>query len=151
MSMKSNLLWKLVTGLAVFGIALAVYLLWQLYMRPTWAPCSVNDWINCDALTKGSLSYTLGIPTAYYGLAGYILVLISSIKKWKRVLLGTAIFGLVFCLRIAFIEIIQLKVLCPVCIGCQTAMIGETILAVALYRQNQNRSLMVVDEKKEVK
>ncbi len=146
--MKPTLLWKLVTGLAVFGISLAVYLLWQLYMRPTWAPCSVNDWVNCDALTKGSLSYTLGIPTAYYGLAGYVLILIASIKKWKRVLLGTAIFGLLFCLRIAYIEIVELKVLCPVCIGCQTAMIGVTILAFVLFRQKENHSLLVVEEKR---
>ena len=132
--MHQNKLWKLVLGLAVFGIALAVYLLWQLYMRPAWAPCSVNDWINCDALTKGSLSYTLGIPTAYYGLAGYVLILVAAIKKWRRVLLGTAIFGLAFCLRIAYIEIFQMRVLCPVCIGCQTAMIGEMTLAITLFR-----------------
>jgi len=143
--MKENLLWKIVKGLAIFGIALAVYLLWQLYMRPAWAPCSVSDWINCDALTKGSLSYTLGIPTAIYGLAGYILILISAIKKWKRVLFGTALFGLLFCLRIAYIEIIQLKVLCPVCIGCQTAMIVETILAFILFRKKNE--LMVIETK----
>jgi uncharacterized membrane protein len=55
-------------------------------------------------------------------------------KQWRRVLLGTAIFGLVFCLRVFFIEIFQLKVICAVCIGCQVLMIGATITSVLLHK-----------------
>lgn len=132
--MKTETLWKITKYIAIAGIALAIYLLWQQMFRPAWQPCSINATVNCDAIVKGPVANTLGIPTPLYGLVGYIVILIASMKQWRRVLLGTAIFGLVFCLRIFFIEIFQLQVICPVCIGCQLLMIGATITSVLLHK-----------------
>ena len=132
--MKTATLWKVTQYIAIAGIGLAVYLLWQQIFRPAWQPCSINATINCDAIVKGPVALTLGIPTPLYGLIGYIVILIASIKKWRRVLLGTALFGLVFCLRIFFIEIFELQVICPVCIGCQVLMIGATITSFLLSK-----------------
>jgi uncharacterized membrane protein len=132
--MKTETLWEITKYIAIAGIALAVYLLWQQMFRPAWQPCSINATVNCDAIVKGPVANTLGIPTPLYGLIGYIVILIASMKQWRRVLLGTAIFGLVFCLRVFFIEIFQLKVICPVCIGCQVLMIGATITSVLLHK-----------------
>ena len=138
--MKTVDLWKVTQYIAIAGIGLAGYLLWQQLFHPAWQPCSINATVNCDAIVSGPVSYTLGIPTPLYGLIGYIVILIASIKKWKRVLLGTAIFGLVFCLRIFFIEIFQLKVICPVCIGCQVLMIGATVTSVLLNKSLELRT-----------
>ena len=136
--MNSTNLWKMTQYIAIAGIALALYLLWQQISKPTWQPCSINATVNCDAIISGPVSYTLGIPTPLYGLVGYILILIASSKKWKRVLLGTALFGLVFCMRIFFIEIFQLKVICPVCIGCQVLMICATVVSMMLSFNRKN-------------
>ena len=135
--MKTIDLWKVTQYIAIAGIGLAVYLLWQQLFRPTWQPCSINATINCDAIVSGPVAYTLGIPTPLYGLMGYIVILIASIKKWRKVLLGTALFGLAFCLRIFFIEIFQLKVICPVCIGCQVLMIGASVCAGMLFTKTR--------------
>lgn len=133
--MTTSNLWNLTKSIAIVGIGLAIYLLWQQMFRPAWQPCSINATVNCDAIVKGPVAYTLGIATPLYGLIGYIVILIASFKKWRRVLLGTALFGLIFCLRIAYIEIFQLYVICPVCIGCQVLMIGATITGVMLITQ----------------
>ena len=130
--MKTVNLWKVTQYIAIAGIGLAIYLLWQQIFRPAWQPCSINATVNCDAIVSGPVSYTLGIPTPLYGLIGYIVILIASIQKWRRVLLGTAIFGLVFCLLLFIIEIFQLKVVCPVCIACQVLMIGATVTSALL-------------------
>jgi len=118
--------------LSFFGILLAVYLTWQQFFRPAWQPCSINSFINCDAIISGSVAQTFGIPTPLIGLTGYIIIFLSSIFRWKKTILFMAGFGLVFCLWIAYKELFLLRVICPVCIGCQLIMIAVFALALRL-------------------
>ena len=133
--MKKITAWNVVGLLALLGIVLAVYLLYNFYVRPAFTPCYVNAKVNCDAVIKGPVSTLFGIPTALYGLTGYILILIASFKKWKRVLLGVATFGLLFCLRLTIIEVFYLKVYCPVCLTCQLDMLIVFILGLKLLKE----------------
>lgn len=121
--------------LAVFGVLLAVYLLWEQLARPAFQPCNINATINCDAVVSGPVSKTFGIPTPLYGLIGYIVIFFAAMKGNKKLLLGMATFGLIFCLYIAYRELVQLRVICPVCIGCQIDMIATFILALIVYRK----------------
>jgi len=125
----------LVKVLATFGAALAVYLLWQQFFRPVFQPCYVNSLINCDAIISGGVSQTFGLPTPLIGLIGYVVILFAAFKKMKRLLLGMAAFGLVFCLWIAYQELFLLKVICPVCILCQLDMGSVFVLGVILNRK----------------
>ncbi len=121
--------------LAGFGILLALFLLWEQLFRPSFQPCNINATVNCDAVISGQVSKTLGIPTPLIGLIGYIVILIGAIKKNAKLVLGMAGFGLVFCLYIAFIELVQLRVVCPVCVLCQLDMITVFILGILLNRK----------------
>ena len=47
-----------------------------------------------------------------------------------------AAFGLAFCLYIAFRELVQLRVVCPVCILCQIDMITVFTLGILLIRKD---------------
>lgn len=115
---------KIIAPLAIFGVLLALYLFYE-YLAPVHPTlCYVNSYINCEASTKGPLANTLGIPTALWGLTGYLVILISALKKWRRLLLATATFGLLFCLRITYLEIFVVRALCPVCLMCQLDMIA---------------------------
>ncbi len=125
--------------LAIIGIFLALYLLYEYLAPPHNSLCYINSYINCEASTKGPLANTLGIPTALYGLLGYTVILISSIKKWSKLLLATAIFGLLFCLRITILEIFVVKAICPVCIACQIVMLIIFILSLLAWKQNKNQ------------
>ena len=124
--------------LAVVGILLACYLLWQRFFHPAFQPCNVNATVNCNALTSGPLQNTLGIPTALIGLTGYVVILLSALKKNAKLVLGMSTFGLIFCLYIAYRELFQLRVICPVCIGCQLDMITVFVLGILLSRRKQN-------------
>ena len=121
--------------LAIVGIGLALYLLWQKFFHPAFQPCNVNATVNCDALTRGPLQNTLGIPTALIGLAGYVFILFGAIKKNAKLVFGMATFGLLFCLYIAYRELFELRVLCPVCIGCQLDMISVFVLGILLTKK----------------
>lgn len=122
--------------LAAFGIFLALFLLWEQFFHPTFQPCNINDTVNCDAVINGIVAKTFGIPTPLIGLIGYIFIMIGAIKKNAKLVLGMAAFGLIFCLYLAFVELIQLRVICPVCILCQLDMITVFILGILLNKKN---------------
>lgn len=130
-------MYKLISALAIIGIGLASFLLYEFLTLPAVSPCYINATINCDAATKGSLSTLLGIPVALYGLSGYVFILLAALKKWPRVIFGMALFGLLFCLRITFIEIFQLGVLCPVCLMCQLDMVALFVLSILLLKSSK--------------
>lgn len=132
--MNTTKIYSWITGLAVIGILLAVYLLYSYYTRPLFQPCSINASINCDAIIKGEVSTTLGIPTAWYGFTGYVMILFAALTKKKNLLLGVATFGMLFCLRLMFIELVQLRVICPICVTCQGVMLGVFILTLQLRK-----------------
>lgn len=129
--MNSRRIFLLIKILATIGIILALYLLWEQSSSSVVRPCTISSTINCDAIITGPVSKTLGIPTPLFGLTGYIIILLSAILRFKKVLLGTALFGLLFCLWIAYQEIFLLHVICPVCIACQLIMI--TIFSFAVF------------------
>lgn len=121
--------------LGVVGILLALYLLWQKFFHPAFQPCNINTTVNCNALTSGPLQNTLGIPTALIGLTGYVFILFGAFKKMPKLILGMATFGLAFCLYIAYRELFELRVICPVCIACQLDMITVFILGILLNKK----------------
>lgn len=121
--------------LAVIGIGLAVFLLWEQMFRPSFQPCNINATVNCDAVISGEVSSTLGIPTPLIGLIGYIVILFVAFKRKAKLILSMAVFGLVFCLYIAYRELFQLHVVCPVCILCQLDMIAVFILGIILNKK----------------
>lgn len=124
--------------LAIIGIILAVYLLWQRFSRPAFQPCYVNSTINCDAIISGPVADTFGIPTPLYGLIGYSVIFAAALMTKPKLLMGMAAFGLVFCLSIGYIELVQLRVICPLCIACQLIMILMFCLGILINKGPQN-------------
>lgn len=123
--------------LALLGIFLSIYLLWQQFAKPAYTPCTINATVNCDAIISGEVSSVFGISTPLFGFVGYIVILTAAFLKRLNVLLAATVFGLVFCLWIGYRELFELKVICPICIGCQTIMIGVFVLALKLKKDIQ--------------
>ena len=121
--------------LSLVRVFLAIYLLGQQFSRPAFQPCTINETVNCDAIISGEVSKVFGVSTPLYGLIGYIVIFISAVYKKKKLLLGMAAFGLAFCLWIAYRELFELGVICPICILCQIIMIAVFALAVILKRR----------------
>jgi uncharacterized membrane protein len=96
--------------------------------------------VNCDAIISGAVAKTFGLPTPLYGLIGYIVIFFSSMFKKRRLLMGMATFGLLFCLWIAYKELFQLHTICPVCIGCQLIMITVFILSIIVNKKTYGKN-----------
>jgi uncharacterized membrane protein len=128
---KSNI-WKALIALSILGILLATYLFYNFFTKPLIESCYLNSHVNCDSVTKGSLSTLFGIPVSLIGLTGYIVILLFSVFKKKLLVLGMSAFGMAFCLFITFQEIFILKVICPVCLTCQLVMLIIFLLGIYL-------------------
>ena len=131
-------IFSLIKILSVVGFILAVYLLVEQITQSSFRPCTINATINCDAVISGEVAKTLGIPTPLYGLIGYIVIFFASIRRKKKLLLSMAAFGLLFCLWIAYRELFELRVICPVCIACQLIMITVFSFAVTVIRRKES-------------
>lgn len=132
-------MWKIILGLSIFGILLAIYLLVEQGTRSSFQPCNINSVVNCNAIISGTVAKTLGVPTPLYGLIGYIIILFSAILHKKKLLLGMATFGLLFCLWIAYQELFLLHVICPVCLLCQLTMLGIFSLSLILNKKTHRK------------
>lgn len=128
------MLWKIIQILALVGILLALYLLFEQITHSPFQPCNINSFVNCNAIISGGVSKTFGIPTPLIGLTGYLVILLASLTRRKKLLLSMATFGLFFCLWIAYQELFLLHVICPVCILCQLDMISVFILSILLLK-----------------
>jgi len=136
----SKTMWKVVRGLSIAGILLAIYLLFEQITRSPFQPCNINSVVNCNAIISGEVAKTLGIPTPLYGLIGYCIIFLSTFFKKTNLLLGMAAFGLMFCLWIAYQELFLLHVICPACILCQLIMISVFILAIIIRMKGKSEN-----------
>ncbi|OGM08744.1 hypothetical protein A2W13_00920 [Candidatus Woesebacteria bacterium RBG_16_36_11] len=130
--LKEKNIWNLMIVLALIGIVLATYLLYNFYAVVPSTICNISSGINCNAITKGTLSTLFGIPVALVGLIGYAVILFSSLTKKKKMALGMTAFGMLFCLRLTILELFFIKVICPVCIACQIIMLIVFLLSLQL-------------------
>lgn len=135
--MKHEKVHLIIRIVALLGLVLSSYLLYQQFFRSSFEPCYVNSLVNCDAIISGPVKYTFGIPTPLYGFIGYIVILVASFTKKIKLLLSMALFGLFFCLGIAYKEIVILKVICPLCIACQSIMIILSTLGIVLIKKKE--------------
>ncbi len=134
--LKETNIWNITKVLSVIGIILASYLFYNflaynVFSLTPFEVCNISSTINCKATTSGSLATLFGIPVSLVGLIGYFTILYSAFTKNKKLLLGMTTFGMVFCLRLTYLEIFDIKIICPVCIVCQLIML--TVFLFALY------------------
>lgn len=122
-------LWALLL-FSVVGIVVAVYAAYQtMFLR--WigltdpSGCSINAWINCDAVLASSHAFLAGVPVAWWGAFFYLwLVLVSlwALVKKRRsetaLVIGfiSSVFGVLFSCYKAYTLFFVLKLFCPVCV-----------------------------------
>lgn len=135
--MSSKKLFTYIVYLSLFGLFLSIYLLFQQWTHSPFQPCNINSFINCNAIISGDVAKTFGVPTPLFGFVGYLVILGSALYMKRKLVLYMSIFGLLFCLWIAYKELFLLHVICPVCILCQITMISVFTLGFVLNRKKK--------------
>ena len=133
--MKKDLI--LIKIIAVAGIAVSAYLAFTALSGSGVNYCITGS--ECDVVNSSVYSKIFGIPVSLIGLAGYILILVTSFlsvanrKKWTYLfILATA--GAAFSVYLTYLEIFTIKAICSFCIISFLLILA--IFFIVLYRKN---------------
>jgi uncharacterized membrane protein len=108
---------SLITILCIAGIVAASLALREHYNTGT-SPCSINDVWDCGAVNHSPYAMIHGLPVAVIGIAGYALLAIL-VWRFPRITAAGALTGLIFSLRLTWIEWKDLLVWCLYCVSSQ--------------------------------
>lgn len=136
--LKTRALWT-AAGFAAVGAALSLYATNLTFTLASVglvesSACSINEWINCDLAHSSSFSRLLGIPVAWWGLLFYVFAGLAALNgaiskdrskasSYLSVAWILSIFAVLFSLYKAM-NLFELGILCPVCVGMYAANIG---------------------------
>lgn len=119
---KGIFLNRVIFVLSLLGVAMAIYVL-QGFLRQASIVC-VNT--GCETVRRSAASYPFGIPVPAFGLVGYALLAmlsflrtlnskLASLRLFKMVMLGIAIFGVLFVSWFTYTEIFIIGAVCTWC------------------------------------
>lgn len=127
----------------VAGIALSLFAAWETLDPALSGVCSVNPLISCSAVDRSGLTTTLGIPDWAWGLGGFALMLgldVVAFRTWRRPWVGAvalvAAGGVAFASYLAYVEVVQIGAICPVCFGSYAADAIVLASALTLWRRS---------------
>ena len=123
-----------VVGLSGAGLLLSLYLTATKLAGSTALFCQPSG--GCDVVQSSHYSVLIGIPTAAWGAALYLLVGSLALQglspgRWRAALL-LSVAGLSFSAYLTYIELFVLRALCAYCLGA--AAIGLVLFVVLALR-----------------
>ena len=102
--------------LAALGIIVSSLALREHYRTEGDSPCSINERWDCCIVNHSPYAVRWGIPIAFFGIAGYLLMAALAWRRAYRFLLAVALAGLAYSLYLANIEAHVLGVWCIYCV-----------------------------------
>jgi uncharacterized membrane protein len=124
--------------LALVGLFVALYLWLHALGFGGAIKCGASG--ACEAVQTSQWAVFLGLPVAFYGVAGYFVVLIVALASlrpaalaqpgWNMLLLGLATIGVVFTVYLTYVELFIIHAICRWCVG--SAVIITLIWIVSL-------------------
>ena len=126
----------IVIVLCLVGAGLSALSLRSHYATTSTDYCALNETFNCDVVNRSQYSSFLGMPVAFIGLAGYLVLLALAFRRDQ---LSTALrtaaswIGLGFGLYLTYIEDHVLMSWCLLCIGSLIAISGITAICTFNY------------------
>ena len=124
--------------LALVGLFVALYLWLHALGFGGAIKCGASG--GCEVVQTSQWAVFLGLPVAFYGVAGYFALLAVAIlglrpaalpdRKWSVLLAGLASAGFLFTVYLTYIELFVIHAICRWCVG--SAVIITLIWIVSL-------------------
>ena len=127
-SALTNFLTVLIVVLCLAGVVVASLALGEHYNTGT-SPCSINDVWDCGTVNHSSYAVMFGVPVAIIGIVGYALLsALAGRFPWTTAI--GALLGMIFSLRLTWVEWKDLKTWCIYCVTSQGIIAAIFLLAV---------------------
>jgi vitamin-K-epoxide reductase (warfarin-sensitive) len=129
---------SLVAILAMCGIVVSSISLQHHFATSKTAYCDIGETFNCDIVNRSEYSSILGIPVALIGMLGYAaLVGLATVYRERRetpaMLFAASAVGLMFALRLTYIEARVLGVWCILCLSSLGLIATMTVLTTIIW------------------
>ena len=129
--------------LALVGFFVALYL-W-LHALGIGGPLKCGTG-GCDTVQTSRWAVFLGMPVAFYGVVGYVLILLAAIaglrpaaraqRQWSILLAALATIGFLFTVYLTYLELFVIHAICRWCVGSAVIITAIWVVAVAGLRRN---------------
>ena len=103
----------------------------------------------CETVQSSAYAVFLGVPVAFYGVAGYVALLVVSLvglqpafiarRGISQLLAAMAVVGLAFTVYLTYVELFVIHAICRWCVG--SAVVIALIAGVALHALRRQPSL----------
>jgi uncharacterized membrane protein len=103
--------------IAFLALAGAVFstLALQVHYSTATEPCSINEKWDCGVVNHSPFAVVGPVPVAAIGILGYLGLAVLALTRQRFLLHVAALAGLIFALRLTFIEEFDLLVWCLYC------------------------------------
>lgn len=142
MDPKKEKILKIIYGLSLLGIVVALYSLYGYYYGTINSFCNISTKFSCFAVYKSGYAAIFGVPIALFGVIGYGAIftiahygLSKKIGRAKDVIFGLALVSVLFSAYLAYVSGFVVKVWCPTCITSYVLTLGVFACSVMLRRQ----------------
>jgi vitamin-K-epoxide reductase (warfarin-sensitive) len=124
--------------LCLAGVVVSSLALGEHYNTGT-SPCDINDRWDCGIVNHSPYAVLFGVPVAIIGILGYSLLAVLAGRFPRITAIGTLI-GMVFALRLSWIEWKVLGVWCIYCVSSQiiialALILGSTAALISMRRK----------------
>jgi uncharacterized membrane protein len=128
--------------LALVGLFVALYLWLHALGYGGPLKCGTGG---CDTVQASPYAVFLGIPVAFYGVVGYLSVLIVALaalrpaalpdRRWSVLLVLLSSVGLLFTVYLTYVELFVIHAICRWCVGSAVIITAIWVLAVLALRR----------------
>lgn len=130
-------LMSVIAVLALAGVAVSCVSLYHHFSKSKTSFCDVGQSFNCDLVNRSAYSVVAGVPVALIGVLGYCVILALCIAYRDKaetpfMLLLVATAGLLFAVRLTYIEAHVLGVWCILCLSSFALISGITAVSAAV-------------------
>jgi vitamin-K-epoxide reductase (warfarin-sensitive) len=109
---------SLIAVLALAGATVSALAL-QVHYSTATQPCSINERWDCGVVNHSPFAVIGHVPVAAVGIAGYVILAALALVRQRFVLFVAATIGLIYSLRLTFIEEFDLLTWCLYCVISQ--------------------------------
>jgi uncharacterized membrane protein len=122
---------------ALAGIVISSISLYHHFSRTKTSFCNFGESFDCDIVNRSVYSTVFGVPVAFIGILGYLLILtLATVYRDKAetpiMLLIVSVGGLGFALYLTYIEKFVLAAWCILCLSSLALIFSAALLSAVL-------------------
>lgn len=128
--------------LALVGLFVALYL--SLHALGFGGPIKCGTG-GCETVQASPWAVLFGIPVAFFGVAGYLTVLVVTLialrpaaleqSKWDWMLVGLGTVGVLFTAYLTYVELFVIRAICRWCVGSAIVITGIWVVSLLALRR----------------